>query len=259
MPTRKVSQTLIRTITGVLLAIVFLGCIYFGEISSVLFFMVAGVIACWEMARALQSMGIHCSPWPSCLLLAALSAAVLFDLPTTWSIIAIGIDVILVLGYALFKKVAYRDVLGTLAITLYPMLFFLLFINVGKMPRTHRLPILGVVVVAASICDIAAYFIGRFLGKHKMAPEISPKKTIEGSVSGLVFGTLSGIGIYFLMRALGIELPMALYLVASFPLRFHDQAPGEYQGLRKDSSRSRRHHGSRRQLCLCAARLAAVL
>jgi len=216
LPTRKVSQTLIRTITGILLALVFLACIYLGEVSSILFFLVAGVIACFEMAHALQATEIHCSPWPSSLLLIVLSAAALFDLPTTWSIIAIGIDVILVLSYALFKKVAYKDVLGTLAITLYPMLFFLLFINVGRMPRMHRLPIMGVVIIGASLCDIAAYFIGRFFGKHKMAPEISPKKTVEGSVAGIVFGTLSGIGTYWLMRALGIDLPIALFVIASF-------------------------------------------
>lgn len=217
MQTRKVSQTLIRTITGVILAGIFVACVYFGRVSSVLFFASLGCIACWEMANALHAMEIRCSPWPSMILLVVLSAAMLLELPTAWSIIALSIDVTLVLAYALFHTVGYRNVLGTLALMLYPMLFFLLFAFVGEMESDHRLPILAVVIVSASLCDIGAYFFGRWLGRHKLAPEISPKKTIEGSVAGLIFGTASGVGIYFALRPLlGVELPMLLYLVASF-------------------------------------------
>lgn len=43
-----------------------------------------------------------------------------------------------------------------------------------------------IVVIAAFGSDIFAYFTGYFLGKHKMAPNLSPKKTIEGAVGGLV-------------------------------------------------------------------------
>jgi len=35
-------------------------------------------------------------------------------------------------------------------------------------------------------CDTAAYFGGRFLGRHKLAPQTSPNKTIEGGISGLL-------------------------------------------------------------------------
>ncbi len=38
----------------------------------------------------------------------------------------------------------------------------------------------------ASICDTGAYFVGSFFGKRKLCPEISPKKTVEGAVGGIV-------------------------------------------------------------------------
>lgn len=41
--------------------------------------------------------------------------------------------------------------------------------------------------VGAWITDTFAYFTGRFFGKHKLAPVISPKKTVEGSVGGILF------------------------------------------------------------------------
>ena len=38
----------------------------------------------------------------------------------------------------------------------------------------------------SSICDMGAYFVGVTCGKHKLCPEISPKKTVEGAIGGIV-------------------------------------------------------------------------
>ena len=43
-----------------------------------------------------------------------------------------------------------------------------------------------VVLIGSWITDTCAYFTGCFLGKHKLAPKISPKKTVEGSIGGIV-------------------------------------------------------------------------
>lgn len=41
-------------------------------------------------------------------------------------------------------------------------------------------------IFAAWMTDIFAYFAGRALGKHKLCPEISPKKTVEGAIGGII-------------------------------------------------------------------------
>jgi len=43
------------------------------------------------------------------------------------------------------------------------------------------------------ICDTAAYFVGLYLGKRKLFPRVSPKKTVAGAVSGFVFAILSAL------------------------------------------------------------------
>lgn len=46
--------------------------------------------------------------------------------------------------------------------------------------------------MVAWMSDTGAYFTGTFFGRHKLCPDISPKKTIEGSIGGILLTVLSG-------------------------------------------------------------------
>ncbi len=61
------------------------------------------------------------------------------------------------------------------------------------------------------VTDTGAYEIGRRFGKHPLAPKISPHKTWEGAISGLIFATLLVGG--YALAALGIKITEALLLV----------------------------------------------
>ena len=56
------------------------------------------------------------------------------------------------------------------------------------------------IFISAWVCDTFAYFTGRLLGKHKLIPEISPKKTIEGAIGGIVFTLLALIGYWAIIK-----------------------------------------------------------
>lgn len=47
------------------------------------------------------------------------------------------------------------------------------------------------VFIGAFMSDSCAYFVGSYLGKHKLCPDISPKKTVEGAIGGVIGGGLS--------------------------------------------------------------------
>ncbi len=73
---------------------------------------------------------------------------------------------------------------------------------VVALPLMHRDlpdgPLWVTIAVAVSFAnDTGAYFTGRALGRHKLAPEISPGKTVEGAIGGL----LAGVIFMFVARA----------------------------------------------------------
>jgi phosphatidate cytidylyltransferase len=77
--------------------------------------------------------------------------------------------------------------------------------------RDHQGPALVAELAAILIVsDSAQYFAGRTFGKHKLAPSISPSKTIEGAVGGLIAATVVAVPIG---RLLGLA-PALDWLVA---------------------------------------------
>ncbi|MBE6655340.1 MAG: phosphatidate cytidylyltransferase [Ruminococcaceae bacterium] len=71
----------------------------------------------------------------------------------------------------------------------------------------------GMVFVGAWVTDTMAYFTGRFFGKHKLCPNISPKKTVEGSLGGIIFCALS-----FLLY--GFIVQKIVGVVPNYPMLF---------------------------------------
>ena len=60
--------------------------------------------------------------------------------------------------------------------------------------RYHGLIPLVYLVTTAKGADTGAYTFGRVFGRHKLWPRLSPNKTIEGAVGGLVFGVVGAYG-----------------------------------------------------------------
>ncbi len=89
---------------------------------------------------------------------------------------------------------------GTLLGILYvPFLFaFIVKLLTGWGHDSGRLFVLFLIVVV-KFTDIGAYSIGCAIGKHKLLPRVSPAKTWEGVIGGLVVGTVAGWGYWLIV------------------------------------------------------------
>ena len=72
------------------------------------------------------------------------------------------------------------------------------------------------ILIGAWVTDTMAYFTGRLFGKHKLSPDISPKKTIEGSIGGSVCCAIAFVLFGIIVGAVAPETsPNYIYLAIS--------------------------------------------
>lgn len=71
------------------------------------------------------------------------------------------------------------------------------FAQTRFLPVEHSGWLLALVIFAPKGNDIAAFFTGTFLGRHKMMPLLSPKKTWEGFAGGMLGGAAVAVGVSF--------------------------------------------------------------
>lgn len=87
-----------------------------------------------------------------------------------------------------------RDVLASVSATLFAPLYVGLplgaLVGVRVSPMIGREAILLLLAVIV-VSDSAQYYTGRAVGKRPLSPTISPKKTVEGAIGGVAFGTLA--------------------------------------------------------------------
>ncbi|MBQ6715111.1 MAG: CDP-archaeol synthase, partial [Clostridia bacterium] len=109
-----------------------------------------------------------------------------------------------------------KNLYATLGIMAYPLSPILLMVYIALKDHLWA-PVFLNAILPAILSDTFALFGGRLLGKHKLAPHISPKKTWEGLITGLVFGTLSGFGVHYILVAFSKNIiPLWAVIIAAF-------------------------------------------
>ena len=97
---------------------------------------------------------------------------------------------------------------GTLAVV--PAWCALALIHGGQ-PNGHRWLLIALLVIWAA--DSGAYFAGRKFGKHKLSPRISPNKTIEGLVGGMIASLVIALAAAPFAGATVAQLPFVALVV----------------------------------------------
>jgi len=107
-------------------------------------------------------------------------------------LLALYMSAIIVNRYDILHAIIY-SVFGQMYITLPLCLLMLLSYHFNLFDeKFHYVPGLAIFVFIW-VNDTAAYFIGSLIGKHKFISRISPKKSVEGFIAGIVFTVIAGL------------------------------------------------------------------
>ncbi|MBQ9145789.1 MAG: phosphatidate cytidylyltransferase [Clostridia bacterium] len=194
-PKKKgMSSGLKRLITGVLLAgvmLVFLLvlrpiCIHSFDVLA-MFFVVAGGL---EMRKALKTGGYNVMLAPQIVFFVVVYPLFLL-LGTDGILIALAVSATVALAIFTFKHTYSLTDLGmSIFEIVYPSVFVAMIMAVNW--YAGDLLALFILIAVPLASDAFAYFVGSKLGKHKLCPEISPKKSVEGLYGGIFGAILMG-------------------------------------------------------------------
>ena len=96
------------------------------------------------------------------------------------------------MGVSVFSKgkIAFSKISEVLAAVTYVAVSFTSLSLIRYTNRAFGVFLVILVFVISWTCDTAAFAVGSLIGKHKLIPEVSPKKTVEGAIGGVVFSAL---------------------------------------------------------------------
>ena len=99
---------------------------------------------------------------------------------------ALFVVAVVIFGYMMRQKDKLQ-LRSTAAVTGLAVLISMLFKSFAELRSIDSgLVYMIAAILASMITDTAAFFVGRTVGKHKLAPKISPSKTVEGSIGGII-------------------------------------------------------------------------
>lgn len=207
-----------RVISAIVVIAIVVFCMAFHPVTRLLFVIGLGLGACYEILKALKSADYQPMKWPAYLYWLLSCGAIVAGFDMQWILFLIVI--LTIAGFVvkcLKPSISDRDLFASLVPVLYPLLFMTLVVDIVWSVEDYWPMIFISGVLAVVLCDTFALFTGRKFGKHKLSPVISPNKTVEGLIGGMIFGTLSGLLVYYLLPVCGFEvLSLPFCLISAF-------------------------------------------
>lgn len=191
-----------RVLTAIIALAVFVPVLVFSGTAVGRYIFIGLIFALTMMAlfEAAKCIGISKKYWiiiPVFIYCAAMMVAVTLFNDEPWlkqyGIASVICFVFVILAISMLSRGVVRiaQTAELLTLALYIVFGFasLILLNDSKDTFGNRLYLL--VFIGAWMTDTGAYFVGRFLGKHKLIPTVSPKKTVEGAIGGIVVCVIS--------------------------------------------------------------------
>jgi len=206
--------------------------------------------ACWECYRMLERRGAR--PFKGLGLVAGL--AVVWSFTGLDPVFGATLPLVLLVGLVVVLSMWMRanpvEMLEAALATFFPVMFLCVplgyLVGLRSMPAEDGPDLLLLLFICVIFADTAAYCVGTLIGRHRMAPRISPKKSWEGAVGGLLASALGAwIAHVWFFQRLPLEHALVLGLILGTAAILGDLAESMVKravGV-KDSSRVLPGHG----------------
>jgi phosphatidate cytidylyltransferase len=148
------------------------------------------LLAFLEYAALAERLGVRVAKVPSAA--AAMLACAAMAVPGAPVEVVLMAAVLALGALVLATGRAGGEALHDVAVSLLPTLY--LGLPLGALLATHAAAGRGaalLLLLTVIVSDTAQYYSGRAFGRRLLAPAISPKKTVEGALGGVVFGTVT--------------------------------------------------------------------
>ena len=207
-----------RVITGAILIVLVALAIYFqGWVLQALLLACMG-ISTYEMFSAFKNRGVRPVQWPAYLfcLLSVLnlsqnvrSITLHFGVEALMFCLA-GCMLAAMCAVIARGKVDFDALTASVLPMVYPGLLYVCILKLANLEgRLVTMLALALTFFVPSMNDCFALLTGMCLGRHKLSPEISPKKTVEGAVGGLVASVVFGVLVPVIAQVIVTHVPAA--------------------------------------------------
>ena len=141
----------------------------------------------------------------------------LFGVNVIWQI-SLYLFTVIIFSIMIFnyKVFSFRDISATYSMTLIITLSLSTIVMIRNINGDSGVFYVTIALAMPWMTDVGAFFVGRGLGKKKLCPNISPNKTVEGAVGGVLTSVLSMVLISFMFQRWWFKVPVSvnyLYLI----------------------------------------------
>ncbi len=188
-----------RLLPAAIIVIVTFGCILLSRVTRVWFFTALGIVSVFELDNVLRAAELPVSKPILVGYIVGQTILCFFQMDFLWmaallaaAAFAAFLDVILK------PEQGARQAVGTVFALLWPCGFYAIALHAAA--SEVWMPVLLLAILGTWACDSMALIGGKYCGKHKLAPAVSPNKTWEGAVIGGLSAFVAGYLIYLMMR-----------------------------------------------------------
>lgn len=195
-----------RIITGLVLIAVILPCVFYGGIPFQVFIGIVGAAGVFEMLSICDRPKANIYLYPLVGLFVFYSLFLENGLLIPSEIIIIYMIILLACSMfddgMNFNRLCYYFTVGVLIAMGIHVIY--------QIRLTYGFDYILILALATFGTDTGAYFSGMMFGKHKLNPRLSPKKTIEGSIGGMLLGTVLSVSY---ASYIGISIPLPILII----------------------------------------------